>query len=543
MTGKKVLPWPSSRAFFMTLLFALSMAIGATLRAVGVLISGKRVRAWNQLTRMAEQHPNYYRYWSEYVAVSKKLDFIGSGDALARVALRLIADTPGACLGDTIARLAEDGFDWVVFHGAKDRIDPDIGAVIAKASQIHGEAIVLYWDEEWALDGGLLTPWLKPEWSDWLHKARDCLTGACAIRLSAVHNAFVKPEQLPADRSGIAALAVALASAENPPVHLPLILTRRLAPDAELQAWGEIAPQLWPEWRFAGRHDGIPFLRVMPRDPAQWPSVSVIIPTKDRMDLLRACLSGLERTRYPGQVEILIVDNGSVEPDSFAFLAGLAGNVRVIRDDRPFNFSRLNNLACAQAKGEYLCLLNNDVEALDEVWLAAMMRIAVDPRVGAVGAQLLYPGGAIQHAGVAIGMGNAAGHIQRGVAPAALEHSGWHAVTREVTAVTAACLLVAKTHYEAVGGLDEAGFAVAFNDVDFCLKLDAKGLINIYCAEARLIHAESRTRPDDYRPDQLQRFEQELALLQSRWHTPGFSDRRFSPLLSPGSERCLLRAS
>lgn len=543
MTRKKSLPWSSWRAFLITLLFALSMAPFEALRAVGVLISGKRLRAWNHLIRMAEQHPNYYRYWSEYVAVSKKRDFIGSSDALARVALHLIPNKPEACLGDTITRLAEDGFDWVVFHAPKDQIDPDIGAVIAKASELHGEAVVLYWDEEWALDGGLLTPWLKPEWSDWLHKARDCLTGACAIRLSAARTAFAKPERLPADRSGFAAMVLALASAEKPPTHLPLILTRRLDPMADLKIWAETAPRLWPEWRFKVRTDGIPFLRVTPQDPARWPSVSVIIPTKDRMDLLRACLSGLARTRYPGQVEILVVDNGSVEPDSIAFLASLAGNVRVIRDDRPFNFSRLNNLACAQAKGEYLCLLNNDVEALDEVWLTAMMRIAVDPRVGVVGAQLLYPGGAIQHAGVAIGMGNAAGHIQRGVAPAALEHSAWHAVTREVTAVTAACLLVARTHYEAVGGLDEAGFAVAFNDVDFCLKLDAKGLINIYCAEARLIHAESRTRPDDYRPDQLQRFEQELALLQSRWHTPGFSDRRFSPLLSPGSERCLLRAS
>lgn len=543
MITRKQLPWPSWRAFCMTLLFAFSVAPLATLNALVVLISGKRVRSWNRLSAIAERYPDYYRYWSKYVSQTNKQRFIGTARGASRVAFRDLTAGSDEGLHHYLVQLENEGHDWVVFHSADDHVDPDVPAVIARASALHEDAAILYWDEEWVLYGGGLTPWIKPDWSDWLYKARDCLTGSFAIRLGISREVTAALHDLSTDRFGLASLVQAMVARGHTPIHLPLVLTRRLDPLAELEVWKKTAPRLWPEWRFPARDDGIPFLRALPRDPSCWPSVSVIIPTKDRIDLLRTCLAGLERTRYPGKVEVLVVDNASEELESIAFFAGLSGNVRVIRDEGAFNFSRLNNLASAQATGEFLCLLNNDVEVLDEDWLTAMMRVAVDPCVGAVGAQLLYPDGAIQHAGVAIGMGNAAGHIQRGVDPATTEHCAWHAVSREVTAVTAACLLVSKVHYNLVGGLDEQGFAVAFNDVDFCLKLDAAGLTNVYCAEARLVHAESRTRPNDYRPDQVVRFERELALLQSRWRTPGFNDARFSPLLSPSSEICFLRAS
>lgn len=527
----------------MTLRFALAVAPLAALSALGVLISGKRVRAWNRLSALAERYPDYYRYWSRYIAQAMKRRYIGEIGQSSRVAFHLLGEGAGGNLRDCLARLDSEGHEWVVFHAAGDRLDPDIPAVLARASAMHEGAAIIYWDEEWLLGGETLTPWIKPEWSDWLYKARDCLTGSCALRVPVAGQLAAAHENLLADRFGLASIVQGMIGQGQAPVHLPLILTRRLAPEAETQAWAQTAPRLWPEWQFHERGDGIPFLRAAPSTPSSWPNVTVIIPTRDRIDLVRTCLSGLERTRYGGDVEVLVVDNASEEPESLAFFANLSGKIRVIRDESPFNFSRLNNLAAAQASGEFLCLLNNDVEVLDEDWLTAMMRIAVDPSVGAVGAQLLYPDGAIQHAGVAIGMGNAAGHIQRGVDPSSVVHAAWHAVSREVTAVTAACMLVAKAHYQAAGGLDEAGFAVAFNDVDFCLKLDAMGLLNVYCAEARLIHAESRTRPNDYRPDQVARFERELGLLQSRWRTFGFNDARYSPLLSPSSEVCLLRAA
>jgi O-antigen biosynthesis protein len=543
MTTKKTLPWPSWRAFLMTLRFALVVAPIAALSALGVLVSGKRVRAWNRLSALAERYPDYYRYWSRYIAQAMKRRYIGEASEPSTVGLHEIATGSDEILRDCLVRLEIEGYEWVVFHGVGDRLDRDIRSVMARAGVVHAGAAIIYWDEEWMLHGETLTPWIKPDWSDWLYKARDCLTGSCAIRLKAAGQFASTRQDLPADRFGLASLVQEMIRQGHAPVHLPLVLTRRLAPETETEAWAQTAPRLWPEWQFCKRDDGIHFLRAVPPDPSSWPSVTAIIPTRDRIDLLRTCLAGLERTRYGGDLEVLVVDNASEESESLAFFESISGKVRVIRDEAPFNFSRLNNLAAAQASGDFLCLLNNDVEVLNEDWLTAMVRIAVDASVGAVGAQLLYPDGAIQHAGVAIGMGNAAGHIQRGVDPAAIEHCAWHAVSREVTAVTAACLLVSRAHYQSVGGLDEPGFAVAFNDVDFCLKLDALGLANIYCAEAKLVHAESRSRPLDYRPDQITRFKRELALLQSRWHTPGYRDPRFSPLFSPSAEKCLLRAA
>ena len=545
MSSRKPLPWPSWKAFRLILMLAFGVAPVATLAALGTLLSGKRVRAWNRLCVLAQDHPGHYRYWSQYITMLRKRDFVEDAALVPDLAFSLIVQVGAEPLDEALARLERQGKQWAVFHGPEDHLDPDLATVLAGALWRFPDTTLFYWDEEWLLQDGELTPWIKPDWSERLHMSRDFLTGASAVRVADARAALSGRKDLLTDKAGLTMLALALQARGQQPRHLPLVLTRRNAPEAELTNWVQMAQQVWPDWQIALRTDVIPFLRVTPPDPTSWPTVTAIIPTRDRVDLLRACLGGLTRADYPGEIEIIVVDNGSTEPASLAYLAAIetAGTARVIREFGPFNFSRLNNRATVAATGDFLCLLNNDVEALEPDWLTAMMRHAVQPDVGAVGAQLLYPDGFIQHAGVAIGVGNAAGHIQRGVDPESNEHAGWHAVTREITAVTAACLLVAKAHYEAVGGLDEDGFAVAFNDVDFCMKLDALGLANIYCAEARLIHAESRSRPSDHRPDQIARFERELALLQSRWHTLGFNDPRFSPLFSRSSERCLLRAA
>jgi GT2 family glycosyltransferase len=267
-----------------------------------------------------------------------------------------------------------------------------------------------------------------------------------------------------------------------------------------------------------------------------------MIPTRDRADLLATCLRGLERLSYPGEIELLIIDNGTIEPAALALIeqAREAPTVRVIRDNRGFNFSRLNNMGAMEAAGELLCLLNNDVEALDGDWLTHMVRHAVRPRVGATGALLLYPSGKIQHAGVAFGIGGAAGHVQKRVDPAAEKFSTWHRVTREVSAVTAAAMVVRKDTFVEAGGFDESAFAVAFNDVDLCLRLKQKGYRNIFVAEAKLIHHESESRGDDRLRRNAARFASELAHLQERWTPDRVSDPHFSPLFSRLVEPCVL---
>jgi GT2 family glycosyltransferase len=213
----------------------------------------------------------------------------------------------------------------------------------------------------------------------------------------------------------------------------------------------------------------------------------------------------------------------------------------VLRLPGPFNFSRLNNEAVRVAKGELLCFLNNDIEPLDGSWLTNLVTRAVEPDVGAVGAMLLYPDGSIQHAGVAIGIGGAAGHVQKGVMPDSTRGDFRYFATRRVSAVTAACLVVSRDKFLSVGGFDEQAFPVAFNDVDFCLKLNSRRLRNMFVAESRLIHHESKSRGQDDNPEKRERFARELRQLQQRWETQTYTDPWYSPLLSRASERCLLQ--
>ncbi len=523
------------------MLLAAFVSLGETFAALGTLLTGKRVRAWNRLCALAQIHPDYYRKWSRHFAILRKRE-VATAVAVRRLTLFELEEPSDQSLEAVLARMAQDGLEWAVFHERDDRIDVDLAAFLEGATKRVPEASIVYWDEEWAHPNGDLKPWIKPDWSERLHIARDMLTGASAVRIVDALTALDGNRSLCADRMGFATLVLSMQARGSEPYHLPLVLTRRTAPDMTQSKWLAVARRLRPDWAFEVRDDGIPFLRAVPPVPLRWPPVSVIVPTRDGLSLLEACLGGLARVEYPGEIEILVVDNGSRDPGCLAFLGQLevTGRARVLRDDGPFNFSRLTNRAVAAASGELVCLLNNDVEALDGLWLGMMVRHALQPSIGAVGAQLLYPDGSIQHAGVAIGLGNAAGHVQRGVAPGSPEHAAWHAVTREVSAVTAACLLVSRENYMAVGGLDEVGFAVAFNDVDFCLKLTLQGLSNVYCVEACLLHAESRSRPSDARPDQRARFAREMRLLQSRWQTETCQDPHHSPLFSRSSETCLL---
>jgi GT2 family glycosyltransferase len=316
-------------------------------------------------------------------------------------------------------------------------------------------------------------------------------------------------------------IAVASHGATSSPAHISLILTHRATRNATSE---ERKPALSPP------------------SPATWPSVSVLVPTRDRADLLANCLRGLETTSFPGAIELVLIDNGSIQPAALRIIERIevCGRAKVVRDPGEFNFSRLNNAAAAHATGEFLCFLNNDVEPLDPDWLTKMVSHAVDERIGAVGALLLYPSGRIQHAGVAIGLGGAAGHVQKGIDPADRRFWTWHRVTREVSAVTAAAMVVRKSMFLDLGGFDEDAFPIAFNDVDLCLRLKRAGLRNLFVAEARLLHRESESRGEDRSPKDARRFASELKALQERWQTEGFVDPHYSPLFSSVVERCVL---
>jgi GT2 family glycosyltransferase len=188
-----------------------------------------------------------------------------------------------------------------------------------------------------------------------------------------------------------------------------------------------------------------------------------------------------------------------------------------------------------------LCLLNDDTEVIGDDWLTELMRYAVRPEVGAVGAKLLYDDGSIQHAGVVIGLGEAAGHAHRYLRGDQPGYFHRPHVAHFASAVTAACLVVKAEKFHAVGGFDEQGLAIAFNDVDLCLKLEAAGWRNVYQPRAVLVHHESRSRGKDFAPQHLERYQRELAVLQDRWKTRDYHDPLHHPLLDRSSEAYILR--
>lgn len=349
-------------------------------------------------------------------------------------------------------------------------------------------------------------------------------------------------------RHGIAALrghALALAAsraacAEAGPgaiLHVPAILLHRDPADAPAP-WrsgtdpAAVAAALAAAGEAAVIRDPLARpLRIAWRLPAPAPMVSVIVPTRDRADLMRSCLDGLlRRTAYPS-LEVIVVDNGSTEPALHALLDGWAGDprLRVLPAPGPFNYAALNNQAAAAARGEVLLLLNNDTEVVHPDWLSEMASLALRPGIGAVGARLLFRDGRVQHAGVVLGVGGVAAHDFLFAPRAEPGPQDALRLLRAVSAVTAACLAVRRDAYLAVGGMDEKRFAVAYNDVDFCLKLRRAGLVNLVTPHAELLHHESATRGSDETPERRARWQAEHAAMRAAWG--GMLDA--DPFLSP----------
>lgn len=274
-------------------------------------------------------------------------------------------------------------------------------------------------------------------------------------------------------------------------------------------------------------------------DPA--PLVSVIIPMRDRVELLEHCLASVgAHTVYPA-LEVIVVDNGSTEAKTREFLAELqrAARARVLRDDGEFNFSRLNNLAAREARGDLLLFMNNDIEATSPGWLAEMVSEAAQPDVGAVGARLWYPNDTLQHGGVVLGLGGVAGHAHTGVPRG---HPGYFNrawLQHQCSAVTAACMLVKRVVFEQLGGFEERNLAVNFNDTDLCLRIVRAGFRIVWTPYADLTHHESSSRGHHATRAQQAQFFAEASYMQQKWGRELLNDPFYSPNLSlklPGYE-------
>ncbi|AYA63010.1 glycosyltransferase family 2 protein [Alteromonas sp. RKMC-009] len=319
--------------------------------------------------------------------------------------------------------------------------------------------------------------------------------------------------------------------------HIPSVLVIR---DEEAHARQEVSA-LEDIARLTKQHtDAVPALNVEQKiNHVQWPVkeqplVSLVIPTKNAKELVKTCIDSIrEKTLYKNY-EIILIDNGSDEKESLEYFASLDAlpEIRVIKYPGPFNYSAINNFGVSHAKGEIIGLINNDIEVIKPDWLTYMVGHAMRDDVGCVGAKLLYSDGCIQHAGVVLGYGGGAGHAHKYFPR---YHPGYMKrllATQNYSAVTAACLLVKKSKFLEVGGLNEQDLAVAFNDVDFCLRVRETGVRNVFCAEAELYHHESVSRGLDVAPEKAARFNRELEYLRSQWHAYISHDPAYSPNLT-----------
>ena len=248
------------------------------------------------------------------------------------------------------------------------------------------------------------------------------------------------------------------------------------------------------------------------------PLVSVIIPNKDEKETLQTCLEMLEKNTGYQNFEIIIVENNSTTDEIFRYYKEISGNrkIHLLRWRKEFNYSAINNFAAAHAKGEYLLFLNNDVKSINPDWLEEMLGVCQRPEVGGVGAKLIYPDNTIQHAGCVIGMGGIAGHMFVDMPADRTGYLHKASLLQDMSAVTAACLLMKKEVFEQAGGFTEE-LAVAFNDVDLCLKVRKNGYLIVYDPYAKLYHMESKTRGAEDSKEKVRRFQTEIEYMRCHW--------------------------
>ena len=259
--------------------------------------------------------------------------------------------------------------------------------------------------------------------------------------------------------------------------------------------------------------------------------------------MLSQCIDSIFKNTDYKNYEILILDNGTKEPKALAYLELLKANknIRIISYPHDFNFSAINNFGVTHAKGEVVALLNNDVEIISTHWLTEMVQHALRPEIAAVGAMLYYRDNTIQHAGVVLGIGGVAGHSHKYFPKGSFGYFSRLRIIQNYVAVTGACLVVKRLLYEEVGGLDEENLSVAFNDVDFCLKLQAKGYRNLWTPYVELYHHESRSRGWEDTKEKQERFGKEIAYMKEKWQSKLDNDRYYNSHLTKKHENFMIR--
>jgi GT2 family glycosyltransferase len=393
-------------------------------------------------------------------------------------------------------------------------------AIVAETLVNAPDVALVYGDEDAAAaDGTLHAPRFKPDWSPIFAQVAPYLGRLACVRYDHLVNAGCRTvRELVADE--IAILGKVSDRVGRAQVHhIRRVLYRRPA------AAGGMA-------RSARSSTSLVLPRGITDARRDWPEVTVVIPTRDHADLLTPCVNGLKRNTDYAHLNVVIMDNGSREPDALALLADLRRTPRFTVADRPglFNFSALCNEGARLTNTPLLVFLNNDVEMIDDGWLKPLVRWAIRSDIGVVGAKLLYPSGAIQHAGVVVGLGGIAGHLYRKRPTKTPGYLDVLRVPHEVTAVTGACIAIERAKFAAVGGFDAANLPVELNDIDLCLRVAERGWSTLWTPESVLRHREFGSR--DIGPDPSKTYSKERLYFRERWQHIIRDDPHFHPGLS-----------
>ncbi len=500
---------------------------------------------------LASLRAQLYPHW-ELCAV----DDASTDPAVSQVLARVAASDPRMRVlrrpeNGHIARATNDALamargPWCAFMDHDDTLAEDALYEVARAVRQDPGLVLVYSDED-KIDGKgrRFEPHFKPDFDRELLYGQNYINHLTAVRTDALRAlGGLRPGfEGSQDHDLLLRLTAGLDPARIR--HIPRVLYHWRAAEgsgtfsdralaraeaARLTALAEVAA---PSGARAERGpEG--FNRLIHPLPSPPPRVSVIIPTRDRADLMAKTLEGLlAGTDYP-DLEVVILDNDSREPATAALFARYAGEarIRVLPVPGAFNFSDLSNRGAAAATGGVLLFLNNDIEVLEPGWLSEMVRHAARPGIGAVGAKLLYPDGTIQHGGVVLGIDGVASHSHLGMPDADPGYFARMVLVHEVSAVTGACMALRAEVFAEVGGFDARDLKVAFNDVDLCLRIRAAGYRIVWTPFAKLVHHESKSRGAEDTPEKRARFEAEMNTMLDRWGPDLRSDPYYNVNLS-----------
>jgi GT2 family glycosyltransferase len=420
---------------------------------------------------------------------------------------------------------------------------------VAAELQRHPTAQIVYSDEDKIdEDGERFTPYCKPDWNPQLALSQNFVNHFGVYRAETVRSIGGFRVGYEGSQDYDLMLRVSELARPDQILHVPAILyhwratagSTALSVGEKNYAWEAGRRAIEDHLRRRGveaevsRCDRHTYYRVRFSLPKSPPKVSIIIPTRDSLELLSRCVeSVVSRTSY-SNYEVLVIDNGSVESGAREYLDSLRGRhgFRVLSYAQPFNYSAMNNLAVGLAEGELVCLLNNDTEVITPEWLQEMAGCLLQPGVGVVGARLLFQDRRVQHAGVLVGVGGIANHVH---AFMPRDHPGYFArawLAQDWSAVTGACMMIRRSLYDEIGGMDAAHLAVAFNDVDFCLRARAAGWRVVYTPHAELYHHESATRGADKSRKRKAQARRERDYMRRRWGRELNEDPFYNPNLS-----------